>query len=283
MDTEQAANQGSIEQDLSPFRDLAGDDVATLIVERAPRKVMSRVLKALDHYTKAHRLMGVDDEMGAVRCIAAEEELVVGIFEFLKLQAALMPEHGDFIKKYKNHYVKLAFSPVLMQLRYILTDLLEKQHAPVGFEGHLHWEGSVVVAGSQVKVRLADDNGKELIRVNPLAFAISLDCKSDEEVADSIFEQLRDDIQTQKNMTVREYITARAEFRNKLLYAEDAGFAVMGETLEKLIATAFAPTLRDLLWSLAILLSDKPTRKDFGLVSQFIAIYRRVLTSAKLV
>ncbi|MBK8211422.1 MAG: hypothetical protein IPK78_17205 [Rhodospirillales bacterium] len=50
----------------------------------APRKIASRVGKALDHYTKAHRLVGVDEEMGAIRCIAAEEELVVAIFEWLK-------------------------------------------------------------------------------------------------------------------------------------------------------------------------------------------------------
>lgn len=114
MDTQKPAEQGSIEQNLTPYFELAGEDVVMVIVDRAPRKVLSRVLKSLDHYTKALRLIGVDEEMGALRCVAAEEEMVVAIFEWLKLKAASMPEHGDFIKKYKNHYVKLAFSPVLV-------------------------------------------------------------------------------------------------------------------------------------------------------------------------
>jgi len=73
MDSQKPAEQGSIEQDLAPFFELAGEDVMALIVDRAPRKVRSRVLKSLDHYTKARRLVGIDEEMGALRCIAAEE------------------------------------------------------------------------------------------------------------------------------------------------------------------------------------------------------------------
>jgi len=194
-----------------------------------------------------------------------------------------MPEHGDFIKKYKNHHAKLAFSPVLVQLRIIVTDLLGRQHAPAGLEGHVHWEGSVVVTDNQVKVRLVDEKGKELLQVNPWAFAITLDGKTDDEVVASIYGELQRHIKTQQQMTVREYITGRAEFRNKLLYVEGAGFIVMGDELEGLITNVFGPTLRDLLWCLAVLLSDAPAKKDFGLVSQFIEIYRRVLGEAKLI
>jgi hypothetical protein len=114
--------EDTVLQDLAPFYALVGADIAELIFELAPRKVRSRVAKALDHFTKAKRLIGTDDEMGAIRCIAAEEELVVAIFEWLKLNADKMPEHGDFIGKYKNHRVKLAFYPVLAQMRMILED-----------------------------------------------------------------------------------------------------------------------------------------------------------------
>lgn len=57
----------------------------------------------------------------------------------------------------------------------------------------------------------------------------------------------------------------------------------MGDRLESHIADVLSASLRDLLWSLAVLLSDAPTKKDFGLVSQFIALYRRVLADAWLV
>ena len=69
------------------FAELIGDDIVPLIFEAAPTKVASRVGKALDHFTEAKRLCGIDDEMGALRCIAAEEELVVAILEWLKLNA----------------------------------------------------------------------------------------------------------------------------------------------------------------------------------------------------
>ena len=61
--------------------------------------------------------------MGAIRLIAAEEELVVAIFEWLKLNEDHFPEHKDFIRKFKNHVVKLAFYPTLAQFRFILSDM----------------------------------------------------------------------------------------------------------------------------------------------------------------
>jgi hypothetical protein len=269
--------------ELAPFSALVGDEVAELIFELAPRKVASRVSKALDHYIKARRLIDVDEEMGAIRCIAAEEELVIAIFEWLKLNADTMPEHSDFIRKYKNHYVKLAFQPVLSQFRFILGDMLENGISPAGLERHAHWHVDVVRTGNQVKLRLADEDGKELIQVNPLAVAVSLDRKSEPEVVDSMLQRMRRHIQDQRKMSIRQFVVARADFRNKLLYAEDAGFFAMAERLQWLIEHVFAPSYRDLLWCLALLLSDAPAKKDFGLVSQFIGLYRRVLTEAKLI
>jgi hypothetical protein len=276
-------DQGEMVNDISPFSALVGHDVAVLIVELAPRKVASRVAKALDHYTKARRLVGVDEEMGAIRCIAAEEELVVSIFEWLKLNFQKVPEHSDFIRKYKNHHVKLAFYPVLSQMRFILADMLNGYISPAGLEKHIKWQASIVLTDKQVKLRLADESDRELIQVNPLAAAVNLDGKTDTEVIDSMFEEMRRNVQEQRGMTIRQFVTARADFRNKLLYAEDRGSAAMAERLEWLIDTVFANSFRDLLWCLAILLSDGPVTKDFGLVSQFISLYRRVLKEAKLV
>ncbi len=82
---------------VDPFSELVGQEIVEFVFQLAPTEVGTRVGKALDHYTKALRLVGVDDEMGALRCIAAEEELVVAIFEWLKLDADKIPEHRDFI------------------------------------------------------------------------------------------------------------------------------------------------------------------------------------------
>jgi hypothetical protein len=83
-------------------------------------------------------------------------------------------------------------------------------------------------------------------------------------------------------MTVREFVTARAGFRNLLLYAGDRGHHAVSETLSALMPM-FKRTYRDLLWTLCVLHGNAPASKEWGLVSQFIDLYRLVLVEAKLV
>jgi hypothetical protein len=107
-------NKPTAQPDQSLFGDLIGKDFLDLIFGNAPHKVATRVAKSLDHFWKAIPLEGIDDEMGAIRLIAAEEELVVAIFEWLKLNTDKVPEHGDFIRKYKNHRVKLVIRRAIL-------------------------------------------------------------------------------------------------------------------------------------------------------------------------
>ncbi|HEV2603438.1 MAG TPA: hypothetical protein VGU24_07245 [Microvirga sp.] len=254
---------------IGPF---VGREVIELIFEVAPRKIGSRVGKALDHYAKALRLAGVDDEMGAIRLVAAEEELVVAIFEWLKLNAAAMPEHGDFIGRSKNHRVKRAFYPVLSQFRFVLGDMVTQGITVNGFEDVLHWHVEFAQVQDRIVLPIFDRMGEELITHNPLAVAVSWNDQPCPEVADALFNDFAKIIRDQRGISVREFVTARADYRNKLLYADDAGFLVMDEDLSTLIETVFRTTLRDLLWCLAILLTNTPALKDWGLVSQFIGL-----------
>jgi len=267
---------------IAPFAELAGEEIVGLIFEVAPRKVAARVGKALDHYTKALRLRGIDDEMGAIRLIAAEEELVVAIFEWLKLNAAAMPEHRDFIGKHKNHRVKLAFHPVLSQFRFVLGDMLTHGITVDGLEDVLHWHVTPARIGNRVLLRISDGAGKELLTHNPLAVAVARDDRTDDEVIGAMYDDFARLIREQHGKDVRAFVTERAEYRNKLLYAEDAGFLSMAESLDELIESAFRTTLRDLLWCLAVLLTNAPVRPDYGLVAQFVGLYRRVLAECRL-
>ena len=273
----------AISLSLTPFAELVDKDVVDLIFQLAPKKIVSRVAKALDHYTKAQRLVGVDDEMGAIRCIAAEEELVVAIFEWLKLNADKVPEHRDFIYRHKNHRVKLAFYPVLSQLRFAIGDMLTDGLTMPGLEGYLHLQATAIRVGDQVKLQIRDQDGKDLINFNPLDIAITQGDRELGEVLEALYRDLERTIADQRGMTVRQFITERAEYRNKLMYAEDAGYLSMKETLEYLIRECFTVIIRDLLWCLAILLSDKPLVPHWGLISQFISLYRRVMTEAKVI
>ncbi|WFU42737.1 hypothetical protein QA640_09880 [Bradyrhizobium sp. CB82] len=283
MNTNVDLDPSSSEKTLEPFVRLIGAEFVEFIFERAPRKVASRVSKALDHFSKAMRLTGVDEEMGAIRCIAAEEELVVAIFEVLKLNAANLPAHEDFIRRYKNHYVKLSFHPVLSQFRWILSDMIRNGITFPGWENLITMRLEPVVDEGRVKLRMHKEDGQELVALNPLNVSISCDDLDHEDVVEELFRDFEAEITRQSGMTVRQFITARAEFRNTLLYATDAGYGAMADRLDELIERSFSVAYRDLLWALAILLDNKPAHRNWGLVSQFIGLYRRVLSHSKLI
>lgn len=262
--------------DISPFEDIAGADVVLFIFEHAPRKVTTRVAKALEHYTRAGKLVDIDEEMGAIRLIAAEEELVVATFECLKLKEDHFPEHKDFVRKFKNHIVKLAFYPTLTQFRFILRDMLEQGFTINGLEDVLNWSVKPVIEGDRLKLAILDNKGEELIRHNPLAVAISGDAISDGEIVGSLLKDFKRLIEKQQKTTLKAFLLERADYRNKLLYASDAGSMEMRERLTELME-GFKQTYHDLLWTIAVLIGAEPAIKHWGLVSQFIGLYRCAL------
>ena len=132
---------------------------------------------------------------------------------------------------------------------------------PAGLEGHVHWEGSVVVTDNQVKVRLVDEKGKELLQVNPWALAITLDGKTDDEVVASIYGELQRHIKTQQQMTVREYITGRAEFRKQDAVRRRCRLYRYGRRTRGPHHQRLWTDASDLLWCLAVLLSDAPAKR----------------------
>lgn len=92
---------------------LIPNDLDNLILNCAPTKVKHRYIKAKYHYEKALKIANIDPEMSIIRLVAAEEELVVGIFEILKIKKI---NNIEFVKKFKNHQVKISFAPILVFL-----------------------------------------------------------------------------------------------------------------------------------------------------------------------
>ena len=268
--------------DTAPFSALVGKEITQLIFENAPKKVVTRIVKSLEHFTRAARLQGIDEEMGVIRLIAAEEELVVAIFEWIKLNAQHLPEHGDFIGKYKNHRAKLAFYPVLSQLRFVLEGVLSNGVSFEGLEDVLRRHVRAVRHEDKVALQVTDAGGGKVLDFNPLDLAITQDERTEQEVVDALFADLTETVMEQRSMTLREFVTSRADFRNKLLYAEDGATFSMEESLEYLIEKVFSPSLQALLWCLATLLTNKPTVRSWGVVSQFMHLYRKVLRECKL-
>ncbi|MGN7772202.1 hypothetical protein [Phyllobacterium sp. 22552] len=265
-----------VEIDISPFSALVGEDVANFIFNHAPRKVATRVARALEHYERSKKLDGVDEEMGAIRLIAGEEELVVAIFEWLKLKADNFPEHKDFVRKFKNHIVKLAFYPILLQFRFVISDMLKDGFTLEGLEGVINFNAKPVVDGKQIKLALIGANGEELLRSDPFAIVISRDDVRAKDTAKMLLADLSRTIKQQHTATLREFLTARAEFRNHLLYATDAGSASMEDKLADL-RKYFEQAYHDLLWVLALIIGGTPPSKEWGIASQFIEVYRLAL------
>lgn len=270
------------ELDVSAISAVAGEDLVDLLFEKAPRKVASRIGKAIDHYNKALLLQNVDDEMGAIRLIAAEEELVVAIFEWLKLKSDQFPEHRDFVRCFKNHQVKLAFYPVLSQFRFILADMAEG-FVPEGVDDFDGWSATMACENNHVDLVVKGADGAEVIRANPFSVAISRDNLTHDEVVEEMYRDFEREVCRQHNVPVRKFVISRADYRNKLLYAEDGGMSQMGETLEELLDTTFKTTLRDLLWTLGALVCNQPLQANFGLVAQFVSLYRRVLAESRII
>lgn len=265
--------------DTAPFAALVGEDIISFILENAPRKVASRVCKAIDHFAGAEKLAGIDEEMGIIRFIAGEEELVVAIFEWLKLNGKVFPEHKDFVGKFKNHIVKLAFYPVLRQFRFVVGNMLTDGITFDGLEDVLSFSVKPVVEGKQIRLALCRKNDEELIRIDPFAIDVSHGELNGQDTAAIILNDMTTAIEQQLGLTLKQFILARAEFRNHMLYATDGGAASLGDDYGDLHAQ-FAETYHDLLWALAVAMGGRPPSKQWGIASQFIAVYRLALIEA---
>lgn len=263
--------------DLKPLAALTTAPLFDLITELAPDTVQSRLAKAGDHYNKARALIGVDDEMGAIRLIAAEEELVVAIFRCVELTPDDYPGAEAILRHYKQHRIKLAFLPVLVQFIHAAEHLTEGFSIP-GLEGRLTWKPALEIEGRKVVVRIRDEEGKTLIDVDPFSFSISRDDLEDAAVVPALLEGMRAHIKELRGLDLKDFIEERAVYRDRLLYAYDGTPPIytMHETLEELFAT-FDESLRALLGVLALVLSGPPPVKTWGVVAQFIELYRRVL------
>ncbi|MGM0912737.1 MAG: hypothetical protein ACQEWZ_00090 [Pseudomonadota bacterium] len=262
------------------FSDIAGEDVVDVVFSKAPTKVLTRVCKAIHHFEKAKALSGVDEEMAAIRLIAVEEELVVAVFELIKYQRPGGGEYRTFVKKFNNHRVKLAFYPVMSQLKFIIQRIFSGGFSLEGMEGLLDLHAELVVENGKAFARLYFGDEGKYINHNPMSLVISLEDKSYDEVLQNIYQEFKQLVRSQTGFGVKEFVTQRADFRNKILYASDSGVASMGEDLEFLINDVFTPAVHDLLWVICILVSHPIDKSTSLLLRQFFDLYGMILKDA---
>jgi hypothetical protein len=272
--------QEHISLETKPFAHLVGEEVVNFLCEHLPTKVRTRFGRALDHYARAGALVGVDEEMGMIRLVAAEEELVVGIFELLKIKQDQFPEHKDFVRKFKNHIVKLSFYPVLQQFKFAIGYMLKEGFVLEGIEDLMRFRVKPVVDGKAIRVAVLKEDGTELIRHDPFDVSVSRTGVENKDIVPLMLAEFEEEVNKQQGGSLKTFISKRADYRNLLLYANDA--ATMGFMEDKLadLLEMFKQTYRDLLWVLATVLGAKPPSVKWGIASQFIALYREVLIEA---
>ena len=71
-----------------------------------------------------------------------------------------------------NHYVKLAFYPVLSQFRWVLSDMIEDGITFEGFESVLTMRLEPAIEDGRVKLRILKESGEGGIAINPLDVSI---------------------------------------------------------------------------------------------------------------
>ncbi|TAL59410.1 MAG: hypothetical protein EPN84_11305 [Legionella sp.] len=243
---------------------LIPEDLNNFILSSAPTKVKSRYLKAREHYNKSIKLIGFDDEMAFIRLVASEEEIVVGIFEQLKIK-----KFGRirFTSNFKNHYVKIALAPVLDYLTYILEDMR--------FFGDTQSEEiKLVVKENNIRLLIKLDD-QELI--SPIPKNISLEVENEDNTVELWYRRFLEYLP--EKCTVEEFVTSRANARNKILYAHDGGAFNLAPS--ETFINHFQREIVLLCWALGILIDDDIPTREYDLINLIILIYEKILIESK--
>lgn len=182
---------------------------------RLTSRVKHRARSTFEHLRKAWRLLGHDNEMSAFRAITAEEEAATALILALQMQGY----PGARRLNPRNHIHKNAFWPLFEAINRVL--------AQSGFPPPkvlLPREGPPHV---QLRFNLTAMAGREGEPVwiepdHPLNFAMRVGQVSEDAV--HLFDaELADLASEAGDHSIMTHVKRRANFRNRLLYAEDSG------------------------------------------------------------
>ncbi len=257
-------------------------DIWAFVNNNATTSVRSRLESCYRHFIKALVIKDIDSEMSAIRLIAAEEELAVAVFDIIKRNEDSFIDCKHITKKFKNHFVKQLFSPTVHNIAIIVSTFLENGMSIDVIEGAPGIDISIEPIIAENKVMLRLHIGEKHIDNSPFHFFLN---KNDEQedVVESLYEEFEELIKNHGYNSVKEFAKHRVDFRNKILYAEDAMIFDVGEEIENVLSSV-TQILNEVLWVIALLLSndDSPAKK-WGIASQFLRLYERVLKEAKVI
>ena len=104
-----------------------------------------------------------------------------------------------------------------------------------------------------------------------------------EDIVESLYQEFENLIKNEGYSSVKEFAKHRVNFRNKILYAEDAMIFDVGEEIETVLSSVTL-IVNEVLWVIALLLSDDDSpAKKWGISTQFLQLYDRILREAKVI
>lgn len=117
-----------------------------------------------------------------------------------------MPEHRDLVGKFKNHQVKLMFTPVLLLMKNVLIE-------SIGPNLNIH--------GVNVEMKPRFENGKVelclsipstgfMAPLNPLSMSINHE-DEEQDVIESLYETLEKEVQDNLGIPLKEFVMKRAD------------------------------------------------------------------------
>lgn len=238
-----------------------------------PRKVWSRTHNSLLHYHKAKLLCGLDDEMGFLRLVAAEEEMTVAIFELLKLNKDHVPHATRFTKRFKDHTVK-AVLPVILE--FFARDALDKI-GPAFLSAGLITEDKPRLTFEDGMFHLSYP-GPKGVQISAELTQATVTIGEDKDITVEAFHQeLTDEVYARHSKSLKQFFQDRAARRDNLLYARDGGIMLASHSVSEWLDMEYEKSLRTLIYAFAILVVNDMSSNDGTFLRRLAGLYERIL------
>lgn len=225
---------------------------------------------ALRHLNRAWGLRGSDPEMMAFRCITAEEEAATALFKSLQRRKY---KNAEKLKS-RHHVHKNAVIPFIDAVSRVMADSTGSD-AP---ETHIFLDQSTAPPQFEVRIKAGElaDGRVVWAKSLPLHFSLTRLGTKDEDVVLDFREQMEAVASDANAKSIERYLSDRANFRNKLLYATADGYLAMSGNVEKI----FAHYKRNAFMIIQLYLMIDPFEKHQLFVQQCLDGFLKILNSA---
>ncbi|MFN2100889.1 hypothetical protein [Altererythrobacter sp. MF3-039] len=244
--------------------DLDAQKSLVCMIPKLPKAISYRFRNALDHIDRAQALLPIDREMASFRAITGEEESATALM--MAIQSKGYPDAGKF--NLRNHMHKAAVMACVISMAPKLEPVLKEFQLIFDFE---KCRIDLKVPLSNFDIEGGENYGLQF--VEPLGFVHGKEGGGESDIFNTALESLA---AGQGYEHARQFIAKRANDRNTLLYASDAGMPASKATRQALENRKNRSLI---LLSLAIMVLQAKGHQP--MVKQAIPAFLRVIGKAE--